>query len=140
MAVKNEDFRLRVFLTLAELGSFTETASVLGVSQPAVSQNVAELERIYGLKLILRSRNGLSLTEDGRAFLLYARNIIAAYAAASAFASKAASAPAVPAQSPAGIDGRSLAVSLIAGILPALRILDAEIADEIADGLGSIDF
>ena len=38
-----DDFRLRIFKTLAEEGSFTRTAARLEISQPAVSQNIAEL-------------------------------------------------------------------------------------------------
>ena len=37
-----EDFRLRIFMAVAEKGSFTLAAKALGVSQPAVSQNIAE--------------------------------------------------------------------------------------------------
>ena len=51
-----EDFRLKVFMTVAQAGSFTKAASVLGISQPAVSQNVAELERLSGRKLFERLR------------------------------------------------------------------------------------
>ena len=40
-----EDFRLKVFLTVESEGSFTKAARNLGISQPAVSQNIAELER-----------------------------------------------------------------------------------------------
>ena len=40
-----EDFRLRIFMAVAEKGSFTLAAKALGVSQPAVSQNIAELEK-----------------------------------------------------------------------------------------------
>ena len=39
-----EDFRLNVFAKVAALGSFTAAARALGISQPAVSQHVAELE------------------------------------------------------------------------------------------------
>ena len=45
-----EDFRLKVFATVAAEGSFTKAAAVLGVSQPAVSQNIAELEKLSGVK------------------------------------------------------------------------------------------
>ena len=39
-----DDFRLRIFSVLARTGSFTATARELGVTQPAVSQRIAELE------------------------------------------------------------------------------------------------
>ena len=38
-----EDFRLKVFMAVVQERSFTKAASVLGITQPAVSQNVADL-------------------------------------------------------------------------------------------------
>ena len=58
-----EDFRLKVFMAVASEGSFTKAASVLGVSQPAVSQNVADLERMTGVKLFERLRGEVNLTK-----------------------------------------------------------------------------
>ena len=51
-----EDFRLRVFMAVAEEGSFTKAAASLGVTQPAVSQNIADLEKVTGQKLFERMR------------------------------------------------------------------------------------
>ena len=39
-----EDFRLKVFMAVAETGSFTKAAKSIGISQPAVSQNINALE------------------------------------------------------------------------------------------------
>lgn len=75
-----EDFRLKVFIAVARLGSFTLAAKELGVSQPAVSQNVAELEKTLGIRLLDRSRTGASLTLKGRAFLERAKAIMDGYA------------------------------------------------------------
>lgn len=71
-----EDFRLNVFLAVAQEGSFTKAASTLGVSQPAVSQNVADLEKMLGVKLFDRQRGEVVLTQQGEVFMKYARNII----------------------------------------------------------------
>ena len=51
-----EDFRLKVFVAVAEEGSFTKAAARLGVTQPAISQNVADLEKMTGVKLFSRLR------------------------------------------------------------------------------------
>ncbi|MGM9785949.1 MAG: LysR family transcriptional regulator [Candidatus Cryptobacteroides sp.] len=67
-----EDFKITVFQTVARQGSFTKAASVLGVSQPAVSQNVAELEKQAGVKLFIRDRGAVVLTDQGRILLKYA--------------------------------------------------------------------
>lgn len=63
-----EDFRLRVFDTVSRVGNFTKAARELGISQPAVSMNVAELEKEAGGPLFTRSKEGVSLTEKGEAF------------------------------------------------------------------------
>lgn len=56
---------LLVFETAARCGSFTRAAEELHVTQAAVSRMVARLEDSLGLRLFVRSRAGLVLTEDG---------------------------------------------------------------------------
>ena len=72
-------FRLKVFVTLAERGSFSAAARALDISQPAVSQNVAELEKYTGTRLLCRSRSGVSLTWKGRQFFVRANAVLDAY-------------------------------------------------------------
>ena len=79
-----EDFRLRIFATVAETGSFTKAAARLGISQPAVSQNIAELEKNLDVQLFVRSRGEAVLTDSGRTFAKYADEILKWYAAAGA--------------------------------------------------------
>ncbi|MCI5719469.1 MAG: LysR family transcriptional regulator [Bacteroidales bacterium] len=78
-----EDFRLRVFKTVATRGSFTLAAKELGISQPAVSQNIAELEKSLGCELFMRNRGAVTLTASGKSFLEYADKILYWYHAAS---------------------------------------------------------
>ena len=78
-----EDFRLKVFMTVASRGSFTLAAKELGISQPAVSQNVAELEKSVGAELLVRSRGSVALTPAGRSLIEYAEKIQYWYSAAS---------------------------------------------------------
>lgn len=77
-----EDFRLRTFMAVAGNGSFTLAAKALGVTQPAVSQNIAELERSLGAELFTRGRGAVTLTEAGIAFKEYADRILYWYSAA----------------------------------------------------------
>ena len=77
-----EDFRLRIFLTVAQEGGFTRAASVLGITQPSVSQNIAELERLVGVKLFERQRTEVILTPAGRIFKDYATRIQESYSQA----------------------------------------------------------
>lgn len=75
-----EDFRLQVFNAVAQEHSFTKAASLLGISQPAVSQNIAELEKLVGMKLFERLRGEVLMTPEGSVFKEYAERIIAMYA------------------------------------------------------------
>lgn len=77
-----EDFRLKVFTALAEKGSFTQAAKSLGISQPAVSQSIAELERSVGAELFTRARGSVTLTAAGKAFNEYADRILYWYSSA----------------------------------------------------------
>lgn len=77
-----EDFKLKVFTTVAEEGSFTKAAAVLGISQPAVSQNIAELEKTAGTKLFERLRGEVVLTGQGKVFMEYALKILSSCAEA----------------------------------------------------------
>lgn len=82
LCIMLEDNRIKVFLTVLECGNFTAAAYKLGISQPAVSQNIAELERLLGVQLMERARGEISLTENGRVFEGYARQIAHWYAVA----------------------------------------------------------
>lgn len=67
---------LRIFLKIAELGSVTEVAEELYISQPAVSKALRNLEEELKLKLFYRDRRkGLILTDSGREILLIARQM-----------------------------------------------------------------
>ena len=68
-----DDFRLRVFMMAAAEGSFTRAAQHLGVSQPAVSQNIAELEKQVGAVLFDRKRGEVTLTPEGHRRTLWKR-------------------------------------------------------------------
>jgi DNA-binding transcriptional LysR family regulator len=69
---------LEFFVSAAETGTMTRTADELRVSQPAVSQAIAELERQLGVQLLIRRRaRGLELTAAGRHLLGEARALLA---------------------------------------------------------------
>jgi DNA-binding transcriptional LysR family regulator len=60
---------LQVFRHVAELQSFAEAGRRLGLSPPAVSKNIAELEAHLGTRLINRTTRRMALTEEGRTYL-----------------------------------------------------------------------
>jgi DNA-binding transcriptional LysR family regulator len=57
---------LRIFTNVAKLGSITETANLLHISQPAVTAQVRKLEREIGVKLITGKGRGIQLTSEGK--------------------------------------------------------------------------
>lgn len=63
------------FMKVIEKGNFTKAAEELGYSQSAISQMVNSLEKELSTTLVLRSRNGITLTPDGEEYLPYIRNI-----------------------------------------------------------------
>ena len=77
-----EDSRINIFLAVCEECSFTKAAKRLGVSQPAVSQNIAEIEKGVGVRLFTRDRNAVALTEEGKRFKEFAGQIVYWYGAA----------------------------------------------------------
>ncbi len=70
--------QLAVFQTLVHAGSVTRAAKQLGVSQPALSQQLAKLEKSLGVRLFERAGNELRLTEAGRILARKAAEILAA--------------------------------------------------------------
>ena len=61
--------RLRTFRIVTEVGSFTKAGNELGLTQSAVSRQIAGLEKELGTALFIRSGRGLVLTEGGEYFL-----------------------------------------------------------------------
>ncbi|WP_261136140.1 LysR family transcriptional regulator [Serratia entomophila] len=59
---------LPFFEAVARLGSFTQAASHLGVTPPAVSQNIQALESRLGVRLFHRTSRSVRLSDEGRIF------------------------------------------------------------------------
>ena len=57
---------LNVFYTVAKLQNISKAAEELGVTQPAVSRIISNIEKEYHTKLFFRSKTGVSLTRDGQ--------------------------------------------------------------------------
>jgi LysR family transcriptional regulator, nitrogen assimilation regulatory protein len=57
--------QLEHFLRVAELGSINRAARELGLSQPALSRSLSQLEHDLGQQLVVRCRTGVTITEAG---------------------------------------------------------------------------
>ena len=69
--------QLRALIEVAELGSFTQAAKRLHLTQPAISQQIRELEARCGLQLIERVGKSVFATPAGRELILHGRRIMA---------------------------------------------------------------
>lgn len=76
---------IRQFLAVVDTGSFTQAATRIRVTQPALSSGVAELERLVGTPLFIRNRRQIRLTEAGGRFLPIARDLERGFRAADSF-------------------------------------------------------
>ncbi|MEQ9434641.1 LysR family transcriptional regulator [Hyphomonas sp.] len=70
---------MRLFIRVADAGSFSKAASDLGLGQPTVSRRIQELEASLDAALFLRTTRSLSLTEAGDRFYKRAHDILAEY-------------------------------------------------------------
>jgi DNA-binding transcriptional LysR family regulator len=71
--------QLKSFVALAEAGSFGHAAEVLGVSQPALSRMIQQIETRLGARLFDRDTRKLRLTPAGERLEPLARRLISAY-------------------------------------------------------------
>lgn len=67
---------LRYFLAAAQEENITRAADMLHVTQPTLSRQMMDLERELGVTLMLRGKNGLTLTDDGVFFRQRAQEIV----------------------------------------------------------------
>jgi LysR family hca operon transcriptional activator len=110
---------LRYFVAVAEELSFTRAAARLRTAQPSLSQQIRQLEKSVGVKLLDRSRHHVGLTSAGRVFLQQAKDILARVEHARRLANRAAD----------GLAGELAVGTFLSAdvkILPALRALVAE--------------
>lgn len=68
--------QLRIFVAVATCEHMTRAARIVGLTQPAVSAAISNLEERYGVRLFHRVGRGIEITEHGRALLDEARAIL----------------------------------------------------------------
>jgi DNA-binding transcriptional LysR family regulator len=64
---------LHVLFAVDQFGSMAKAAVLLGITQSAISQMVADLEHVLGVRLLDRSPRGVEATVYGRTLLKYGK-------------------------------------------------------------------
>lgn len=130
-----EDFRLKVFMAVVKELNFTKAASVLDISQPAVSQNIRDLESSLGTSLFIRSHGKLEITPAGRILQYYACRILDEYSSLnSAFAKKSIDSGGLRIFFP------SVSREIFAGeVISIINILHPELEVSLSDDMAAAD-
>lgn len=68
--------QLRAFVAVADHESFVAAAKKIGLSQPALSQSVRQIEHELGARLFIRTTRNVHLTGIGLSFLTHARHVL----------------------------------------------------------------
>lgn len=71
--------QLKYIIGVSEVGSFNKAAEQLYVSQPSLTAAIKEVENEFNISLFIRSSKGISLTNEGKEFVQYARQVYAQY-------------------------------------------------------------
>lgn len=69
--------QLETFIQVADIGSFTKAAEQVYITPPAIIKQINHLEADLGLKLFVRTHQGLLLTEAGKSLYQDGKYIIA---------------------------------------------------------------
>ncbi len=67
--------KLETFLTVVKERSFSKASAKLGISQPAVTQQIKFIEDYLDTKIVNRKKNGIRLTKEGEQFLAIVQKI-----------------------------------------------------------------
>ncbi len=68
--------KLKSFITIVDMGSITRAADVLHIAQPALSQQLANIEEHFRQKLLTRSQQGVTMTDAGKVIYRHAQVIL----------------------------------------------------------------
>ena len=129
--------QLRAFAAIAARGSITAASNELYISQPALSRQLAALERSVGARLFERRPDGVTLTELGRRLLPEVEAVLALYDTLVPVGSSTVRAP-------APVDERSLVVGITVsigrGLLPEAARRLGEADDPVTFAVRQVGF
>lgn len=71
-----ELYQLKQLVTIAEAGTISKAAEILLISQPALTRSIQRLEENLGLKLFCRTKNKVTLNDNGLLAIKYAQHVL----------------------------------------------------------------
>ena len=71
--------QLKYAITISKTGSLNKAAEALFIAQPSLTTSIQELEKEIGITIFNRSGRGVTLTNDGTEFILYAKQVLSQY-------------------------------------------------------------
>lgn len=128
--------RLQSFIKIVDTGSVTRAADILHIAQPALSQQIAALEAHFNQKLLLRSKQGVTPTEAGRALYRHAQLILKQLDQAQADVSHSANV--LSGNVSVGLAPYSTVSTLALSLLKAVRQAHPDIVLYINENFGSV--
>ncbi|NWE12977.1 LysR substrate-binding domain-containing protein [Pseudomonas yamanorum] len=138
MDISGRSGEMEVFARVAEQGSLSGAARVLGLTPSSISRIITRTERRIGTRLLLRTTRAITLTAEGEAYLRGARRILADMAEVEDAITDQGAPRGRLRVSAALAHGRLLIVPLIAAFsarYPAI-VVDLRLGDEVVDILG----
>lgn len=138
MDIGGRSGEMEVFARVAEQGSLSGAARVLGLTPSSISRIITRIERRIGTRLLLRTTRAITLTAEGEAYLRGARRILADMAEVEDAITDQGAPRGRLRVSAALAHGRLLIVPLIAAFsarYPAI-VVDLRLGDEVVDILG----
>ena len=129
--------QLRYFVAIVDHGSLSRAALVLHVAQPALTQQLRQLEEELGTKLLHRSAQGVHSTDAGKVFYEHALAILKQVADAKSAVTQSAERPAgaVTLGLPHSISG-ALALPLLTAVRERYPEITLQLTEELTGNLG----
>ncbi|KAB0495771.1 LysR substrate-binding domain-containing protein [Pseudomonas vancouverensis] len=138
MDIGGRSGEMEVFVMVAEHGSLSGAARVLGLTPSAISRTITRIEQRIGTRLLLRSTRAITFTAEGEAYLRGARRILADMAEVEDAITDQGAPRGRLRVSASLAHGRLIVVPLIAEFsarYPAI-VVDLMLGDEVVDILG----
>jgi LysR family nitrogen assimilation transcriptional regulator len=129
--------QLRYFVAIVDHGSLSRAALVLHVAQPALTQQLRQLEEELGARLLHRSAQGVHSTDAGKVFYEHALAILKQVADAKSAVTQSAERPAgaVTLGLPHSISG-ALALPLLTAVRERYPEITLQLTEELTGNLG----